>query len=115
MEWDWQQVQKWLKQTQRTGVMPEALVPIARCWIESVVSQYGADLDRDDTSQALWVFMIESVIPKLKVKLPWHGFILLCLRQEIYRIKKRKLKESREQTNVEEIENGEDVHSYRNR
>lgn len=107
MNWDWQEVQGWLEETQRTGVMPETLVPIAHCWIESTVSRYGQDLDRDDTCQALWVYMIETVIPRLKVKLPWHGFILLCMRQEIGRIKRRKMKESREQTNRKELEDGE--------
>jgi hypothetical protein len=76
--------------------MPVEVVPIVQCWIEVQVSRYGNDLERDDTIQQLWLFVMERVIPRLDPKLGnWHHFILLCIRQEISKIRKQKQKDNR--------------------
>jgi hypothetical protein len=105
--WCWQQVQAWLSLYQLRGVMAPEAAEVVQGWIEAQVSQYGADLCRDDACQELWVFVLEEVIPKLSVKLGnWHFFILLRIRQQVDKIGKRQAKIARELSNLEGIYNG---------
>ena len=89
-KWDYKEVQHWLVTYKRTKVMPLELVPIINGWIELQCVRHGSDLDREDTMQHLWLFVCSLLRRKLNTRRGnWHSWVLMCLRQEIIKIRTR--------------------------
>ncbi len=59
--------------------------------IEAVVSTYGADLDREETIQECWLFLVK-LIPKIKLKGNISAYAFTCLRNYISDIREVKIK-----------------------
>ena len=101
MKWCWCQVQHWLVVYRETGQFCPDLEPVITSWIDVQLARHGKDLDWEDARQELFLFVIEYLLPRFKCKvliqrrrvfrkLNWHSWMLLAIRQEISKIRKRR-------------------------
>lgn len=108
-KWDWQEVEDWLEQYKRSREMDSGLIPVLQCWIDIQLVRYGDDLPQDDSEQELWLFVLDYVLPRVDIRRTrreWRNFILLCIKNEIAKIRNRLEKRKRELSNMEENGNG---------
>ena len=83
--------------------------------VANLVSRFGSNLDREEAIQECWLFVLGTLLPKLRVKkrvrlqlkwtykpLGWHNWMLMCLRREISKIRKRQNHNRMEQRYGEE-------------
>ena len=96
MTFIWKETQHWLVLYKRTHQMDPRLVPIIQAWIEVQVSRFGDGLDREDTCQSLWLFVCGLIRRKLNTRRGnWHSWLLMCIRQEITKIRKKEGRKAR--------------------
>ena len=63
MRTQWKDVSSDIAKFRKSGILPESCVPFVKAWIESQFSRYGRGLEREDTIQDLWLFMLGDKSP----------------------------------------------------
>ena len=72
--------------------MTPDLVRVIQEFVEIQTSTLGRDLDREETCQELWVFVL-PLLAKVNTRKNPHSYILTALRHQISKIRRTKYRE----------------------
>lgn len=84
-------IQTEIRVLRKTKVWSSLLQTYFQEIIEAVVSSYGADLDREESCQELWLFVVK-LIPKIKLKGNIGSYTYTCCRNYIGDVREAKMK-----------------------